>query len=148
MAFIFWFEQLLLGKVGFTALRTEVVTLCMAFVSYTERPISALSLTGEAGAGLIWVDFNFVMSQQAPIRWALNSWAAQANHGHPNGHSKLKSSETAIWGDFYRLSLTVKSPSCSEMEKYWSIIILPAYIPRLFLTFSKKLKPKKTQGSK
>ena len=30
--------------------------------------IMALSSTGEAGAGLIWVDFNFVMSQQAPIR--------------------------------------------------------------------------------
>ena len=56
----------------------------MAFISYTERPISALSLAGEARAGLIWVDFNFVMSQQAPIRWSLNSWAAQANHGHPS----------------------------------------------------------------
>ena len=55
----------------------------MAFISYTERPISALSLAGEARAGLIWVDFNFVMSQQPPIRWSLNSWAAQANHGHP-----------------------------------------------------------------
>ena len=30
--------------------------------------IIALSLAGEASAGLIWVDFNFVMSQQAPIR--------------------------------------------------------------------------------
>ena len=58
----------------------------MAFISYTERPISALGLAGEAGAGLIWVEFNFVMSQQAPIRWALNSWAAQANHAHPNNH--------------------------------------------------------------
>ena len=58
----------------------------MAFISYTERPISALSLAGEARAGLIWVDFNFVMSQQAPIRWSLNSWAAQANHGHPSTH--------------------------------------------------------------
>ena len=57
----------------------------MAFISYTERPISALSSVGEARAGLIWVDFNFVMSQQAPIRWSLNSWAAQANHGHPSG---------------------------------------------------------------
>ena len=56
----------------------------MAFISYSERPILALSLTGEAGAGLIWVDFNFVMSQQAPIRWLLYSWAAQENHGHPN----------------------------------------------------------------
>ena len=64
---IFWFEQL----------------FCMAFISYTERPISALSSVGEARAGLTWVDFNFVMSQQAPIRWSLNSWAAQANHGHP-----------------------------------------------------------------
>ena len=60
-------------------------TLCTAFISYTERPISALSSIGEARAGLIWVDFNFVMSQQAPIRWSLNSWAIQANHGHPNG---------------------------------------------------------------
>merc|ERR1711923_394387 len=33
---------------------------------------------------MIWVDFNFVMSQQAPLRWSLNSWAAQANHGHPS----------------------------------------------------------------
>ena len=57
----------------------------MAFISYTERPISALSSIGEARARLIWVDFNFVMSQQAPIRWSLNSWAAQANHGHPSG---------------------------------------------------------------
>ena len=56
----------------------------MAFISYTERPISALSSIGEARARLIWVDFNFVMSQQPPIRWSLNSWAAQANHGHPN----------------------------------------------------------------
>ena len=55
----------------------------MAFISYTERPISALSSVGEARAGLIWVDFNFVMSQQAPIQWSLYSWAAQANHGHP-----------------------------------------------------------------
>ena len=55
----------------------------MAFISYTERPISALSSVGEARAGLIWVDFNFVMSQQSPIRWSLNSWAAQANHGRP-----------------------------------------------------------------
>ena len=39
-----------------------------AFISYTERPISALGLAREAGAGLIWVDFNFVMSQEAPIR--------------------------------------------------------------------------------
>ena len=31
----------------------------MAFISYTERPISALSSVGEARAGLIWVDFNF-----------------------------------------------------------------------------------------
>ena len=46
--------------------------------------ILALGLAREAGAGLIWVDFNFLMSQEAPIRWALNSWAAQANHGHPN----------------------------------------------------------------
>ena len=44
----------------------------------------ALGLAGEAGAGLTWVDFNLVMSQQTLIRWALNSWAAQANHGHPN----------------------------------------------------------------
>ena len=55
----------------------------MAFISYTERPISALSSAWEARAGLIWVDFNFVMSQQAPVRWSLNSWAAQANHGRP-----------------------------------------------------------------
>ena len=55
----------------------------MAFISYTERPISALSSAWEARAGLIWVDFNFVMSQQASVRWSLNSWAAQANHGHP-----------------------------------------------------------------
>ena len=59
----------------------------MAFISYTERPISALSSVGEARAGLIWVDFNFVMSQEAPIRWSLYSWAAQANHGHPNVRS-------------------------------------------------------------
>ena len=39
----------------------------MAFISYTERPISALSLTGEADAGLIWVDFNLVMPQETPI---------------------------------------------------------------------------------
>ena len=61
----------------------------MAFISNTERPISALSLAGEARAGLIWVDFNFVMSQQAPIRWSLNSWAAQANHGHPTDKKKF-----------------------------------------------------------
>ena len=70
---IFWFQQL----------------FCMAFISYTERPISALSSTGEAGARLVWVDFNFAMSQQAPISWALNSWAAQANHGHPILHIAL-----------------------------------------------------------
>ena len=58
---------------------------CMAFISYTERPISALGLAGEAGAGLTWVDFNLGMPQETPIRWALNSWAAQANHGHPTG---------------------------------------------------------------
>ena len=45
--------------------------------------IVALGLAREAGAGLIWVEFNLVMPQQAPIRWTLNSWAAQANHGHP-----------------------------------------------------------------
>ena len=56
----------------------------MAFISYTERPTSALSSAWEARARLIWVDFNFLMSQQAPIRWSLNSWAAQANHGHPS----------------------------------------------------------------
>ena len=39
----------------------------MAFFRYTERPISALCLAGEAGAGLLLVDFNFVMSQRAPI---------------------------------------------------------------------------------
>ena len=65
---IFWLEQL----------------FCTAFISYTERPILALSSAWEAG-GLIWVDFNLIMSQQAPMRWALNSWAAQANHGYPNG---------------------------------------------------------------
>ena len=42
-----------------------------------------MGLAREAGAGLIWVDFNFVMTQDAPIRWALNTWAAQANRGHP-----------------------------------------------------------------
>ena len=56
----------------------------MAFISFTERLISALSLAAEAGAGLIWVDFNSVMSQEAPISWVLNSWAAQANHAHPS----------------------------------------------------------------
>ena len=65
---IFWFEQL----------------FCMAFISYTERPISALSSVWEARAGLIWVDFNFVMSKKAPIWWSLTSWATQANHGHPS----------------------------------------------------------------
>ena len=69
---IFWSEQL----------------FCMAFINYTERPISALGLAGEAGAGLIWVDFNLVMPQEAPIRWAVNSWAAQANHAHPTAHVK------------------------------------------------------------
>ena len=49
--------------------------------------IVALGLAREAGARLIWVDFNFVMSQQAPIRWSLYSWAAQANHGHPSESS-------------------------------------------------------------
>ena len=38
----------------------------MAFISYTERPILALGSAWEAGAGLIWVDFNFVVSLQAP----------------------------------------------------------------------------------
>ena len=61
----------------------------MAFISYTERPISALSSIGEARARLIWVDFNFVMSQQPPMRWSLNSWAAQANHGHPNEDPRI-----------------------------------------------------------
>ena len=56
----------------------------MAFISYTERPILALGLAGEADAGLTWVDFNLMMPQETPIRWALNSWAAQANHGPPN----------------------------------------------------------------
>ena len=40
--------------------------------------LTALGSAWEAGAGLIWVDFNLVMPQQAPIRWA-----AQTNHGHP-----------------------------------------------------------------
>ena len=35
---------------------------------YTERPILALGSALEAGAGLNWVDFNFVMPQLAPIR--------------------------------------------------------------------------------
>ena len=55
----------------------------MASIGYTERPILALSLTREASAGLIWAEFNFMMSQQAPICRALNSWAARANDGHP-----------------------------------------------------------------
>ena len=63
----------------------------MAFINYTERPILALGLAGEAGAGLIWVDFNLVMPQQAPIRWSLNSLAAQANHGHPSIQYSLTS---------------------------------------------------------
>ena len=67
----------------------------MAFISYTERPISALSSDGEARAGLIWVDFNFVMSQQPPIQWSLNSWAAQANHGHPS--SEATSHKSSVW---------------------------------------------------
>ena len=50
---------------------------------YTERPILALGSAWEASEGLIWVDFNLVMSQQTPIRWALNSWAALAYYGHP-----------------------------------------------------------------
>ena len=69
----------------------------MAFISYTERPISALSWAGEAGAGLIWVDFNLVMSQEAHIRWALDSWAAQANHWHPNLYEWL-SVQDIVWG--------------------------------------------------
>ena len=48
--------------------------------------IMALSSTGEARAGLMWVDFNLVMSQEAPMRWSLNSRAAQANHAHPKDH--------------------------------------------------------------
>ena len=61
-----------------------------AYISYTERPISALGSAWEAGAGLIRVDFNLVMSQQTPIRWALNSWAAQANHAHPTDQVAVK----------------------------------------------------------
>ena len=56
--------------------------------AHTERPISALGLAGEAGAGLTWVDFNLEMPQETPIRWSLNSWAAQANHGHPTAALK------------------------------------------------------------
>ena len=49
--------------------------------------IIALSLAGEASAGLIWVDFTFLISQEAPTHWALNSRAVQANHGHPSMHA-------------------------------------------------------------
>ena len=76
----------------------------MAFISYTERPISALGLAGEAGAGLTWVDFNLGMPQETPIRWALNSWGAQANQGHPNNH---------FIGRRYDLYLTI----CTVIQK-------------------------------
>ena len=91
---------------------------CMAFISYTERPISALSLAGEARAGLIWVEFNFVMSQQAPIQWSLNSWAAQANHGHPSVHlPQIAKKSHAIWLDKETKGPMVKKETCVN----WSV---------------------------
>ena len=92
---IFWFEQL----------------FCMAFISYTERPILALSSIGEARARLIWVDFSFVMSQETPIRWALNSGAAQAYHGHPTLHGSLL---------FLGISLMIIKQSCIKFKKFRS----------------------------
>ena len=65
--------------------------------------IMASSTAKEAGAGLVWVDFSFVMSQETPISWALNSGAAQAYHTHPSEQAK-KSTEGlfeligALWG--------------------------------------------------
>ena len=56
----------------------------MAFISYTERPISALGWMGKAGGGLIWVVIFLVMSWEAPMRPASKSEAAHANNGHPN----------------------------------------------------------------
>ena len=106
---IFWFEQL----------------FCTAFISYTERPISALGSAWEARARLIWVDFNFVMSQQPPIWWSLNSWAAQANHGHPNPHLTLFTLRQKFLFHVIQKSkvLNLKCKKvcqyCQYYQKYW-----------------------------
>ena len=42
------------------------------------------------------MDFNFLMSQQAPKRWTLNSWAVQANHAHPNGGTIQLNTNAAV----------------------------------------------------
>ena len=60
----------------------------MAFISFTERPISALGWMGKAGGGLIWVGFSLVVSQSTPMRPASKSEAAHANHGNPSAMVK------------------------------------------------------------
>ena len=56
----------------------------MAFISYTERPISALGSAWEAGTRLIWSKPFIMGPEYSPIRWtAFWNWAHQ-KHAHPN----------------------------------------------------------------
>ena len=65
---IFWFEQL----------------FCMAFISYTERPILALGSAWEAGTRLIWSKPFIIGPEYSPIRWTAFWNRAHQKHGHPN----------------------------------------------------------------
>ena len=56
----------------------------MAFISYTERPISALGSAWEAGTRLIWSKPFIMGPEYSPIRWTAFWNRAHQKHAHPN----------------------------------------------------------------
>ena len=56
----------------------------MAFISYTERPISALGSAWEAGTRLIWSKPFIIGPEYSPIRWTAFWNRAHQKHAHPS----------------------------------------------------------------
>ena len=55
----------------------------MAFISYTERPISALGSAWEAGTRLIWSKPFIIGPEYSPIQWTAFWNRAHQKHAHP-----------------------------------------------------------------
>ena len=61
----------------------------MAFISYTERPITALGSAWEAGTRLIWSKPFTLGPEYSPIRWTAFWNQAHQKHGHPSTHRTI-----------------------------------------------------------
>ena len=68
----------------------------MAFISYTERPISALGSAWEAGTRLIWSKPFIIGPEYSPIQWTAFWNRAHQKHAHPNTQTKLNKKKHAF----------------------------------------------------